>query len=193
MLFAPSLLGRRVGWWRVGFQPLGNQFIVALLERDTSCLCLSSNFTWYNGEITDKAGRYAPGQTYEWRWRESNPRPKNSVTDFYKLSRRLHLARGVVADHATLEPSRGEPKLPLKRPDRRRSAARRHFDARPPTYRREARADVAVFTARFVRQTGIRPLKERLPPRSEGRESKCWHFGNVLRCSRGQSAPACHL
>ncbi len=34
-----------------------------------------------------KAGTYT-GLEW-WRWRESNPRPKNSTTNFYKLSRPL--------------------------------------------------------------------------------------------------------
>jgi hypothetical protein len=28
-----------------------------------------------------------PALLFRWRWRESNPRPRNSITDVYKLSR----------------------------------------------------------------------------------------------------------
>ena len=84
-----------------------------------------------------------------WRWRESNPRPRNSIRDLYKHSRPLPLTWGVAADRAAPRPSRWEPKLPLERPYRHRSAARRLFDARPPGHRRETGADVTA-SGQFV-------------------------------------------
>ena len=133
------------------------------------------------------------GPGSRWRWRESNPRPKNSNKDIYKLSRPLLLGQGVAADNATPGTSRWEPRLPLEHPYRRRDAARQLLDTRPPVRWRETRASVIGLCDQGCSQTTLRLPKEQRQMRTEEQESKCcfWHFGKCAPFLRGQSAPAC--
>ena len=83
------------------------------------------------------------------RVREIRPRTSTSLVG------RFRLVQAVAADRATSKTSRWEPKLPLEHSYRRRSAARRYFDARPPVYRRETGADAIACAIGFVPRTGL--------------------------------------
>jgi hypothetical protein len=99
------------------------------------------------------------------------------------------LVRGVAADRATPGTSRWEPKLPLERSYRHRSAARWLSDVQPPARQREAGADVTVYAVSLPLNRARLPLGQPTP-RSAGRESKCcWHFGVFAPLLTGAERP----
>ena len=117
------------------------------------------------------------------RVRENRPRTSTSVVG------NCFLVRGVAADRATPGTSRWEPRLPLEHSYRRRNAARRLFDVRPPIRRRETGADVTVYTVILSLDRTRLPLGQ---PRSRpaGLESKCYrHFGVFAPLLTGSERP----